>query len=138
MKGGTDFEERHNSLADRRQYSVYLVVARMRFLRGTEPLQDTIPCEFCTGKTRADGTTLNLSNIFLLPPRSTNLDRLQLPYWFSRSINATCKRRLRGEKLYLNDTTEFPLAKVVIILCDKNSRIRLFAKQAKRKNLFTI
>ena len=89
-------------------------------------------------ETRAGGTTLNLSNIFLLPPRSTNLDRLQLPYWLSRSINATCKRRLRGEKLYLNDTTEFPLAKVVIILCDKNSRIRLFAKQAKRKNLFTI
>ena len=23
------------------------------------PLQDTIPCEFCTSKTRAGGTTLN-------------------------------------------------------------------------------
>ena len=34
------------------------------FMR-TAPLQDTSPCEFCTGKTRAGGTVLNCSNIFL-------------------------------------------------------------------------
>ena len=67
MRAVKNLFEVHDVVSDQRRYSVYLVVARIRLLRrSAPPLQDTVPCEFYTGKTRAGGATLNLSNLFLL------------------------------------------------------------------------